>query len=136
MHRVAFFRLEDRRELVERGLAETVMTKHCWAAGLLMLPWIASAADAPTLEHGKAVFEKWCAPCHAAGNEHPGTAALGAKYEGKLPAALAERADLPADFVKATVRAGITVMPFFRKTEIGDADLDALAAYLSEPKNL
>jgi hypothetical protein len=32
---------------------------------------------------------------------------------------------------KAFVRKGVSVMPFFRKTEIGDADLDALAAYLA-----
>jgi hypothetical protein len=29
------------------------------------------------------------------------------------------------------VRDGISVMPFFRKTEISDADLDALTAYLT-----
>jgi (+)-pinoresinol hydroxylase len=29
------------------------------------------------------------------------------------------------------VRTGVSVMPFFRKTEISDQELDALAAYLS-----
>jgi hypothetical protein len=29
------------------------------------------------------------------------------------------------------VRHGVSVMPFLRKTEISDADLDALAAYLT-----
>jgi len=29
------------------------------------------------------------------------------------------------------VRNGITVMPTFRKTEISDAELDAIAAYLT-----
>jgi mono/diheme cytochrome c family protein len=60
--------------------------------------------------------------------------ALGVKYEGKLPGALEARQDLAPEVVKAFVRTGITVMPFFRKTEISDADLDALAAYLSEPE--
>jgi hypothetical protein len=29
------------------------------------------------------------------------------------------------------VRNGITIMPFFRKTEVSDSDLDALIAYLT-----
>ncbi len=94
----------------------------------------AGAADAPTLEHGAQVFDKWCLPCHGHGDQFPGTVALGVKYEGKLPAALQDRPDLVPDFVKAVVRTGVSVMPFFRKTEVSDADLDALAAYLAEPK--
>ena len=92
----------------------------------------ASAADGPTL--GAQVFEKWCLPCHGHGDQFPGTVALGVKYQGKLPGALQDRTDLASDLVKAAVRTGISVMPFFRKTEVSDADLDALAAYLAEPK--
>jgi mono/diheme cytochrome c family protein len=33
--------------------------------------------------------------------------------------------------VKVLVRHGISVMPQFRKTEISDQELDALAAYLA-----
>jgi (+)-pinoresinol hydroxylase len=95
---------------------------------------VASAADGPTLAHGAQVFEKWCLPCHGHGDQFPGTVALGVKYQGKLPGALQERSDLVPDFVKAVVRTGVSVMPFFRKTEVSDADLDALAAYLAEPK--
>lgn len=94
----------------------------------------AAAADAPTLAHGAQVFEKWCLPCHGHGDQFPGTVALGVKYQGKLPGALQDRTDLVPDFVKAVVRTGVSVMPFFRKTEVSDADLDALAAYLAEPK--
>jgi mono/diheme cytochrome c family protein len=86
------------------------------------------------LERGHEVFEHWCAPCHGVGDQFPGTVALGVKYQGQLPAALEARQDLVPAVVKAFVRSGISVMPFFRKTEISDADLDALAAYLSEPK--
>ncbi len=32
---------------------------------------------------------------------------------------------------KIFVRRGVSIMPFFRKTEISDAQLDALAAYLA-----
>lgn len=105
------------------------------ALGLVAASAAASAADAPTLAHGKEVFAKWCAPCHDAGTAYPGTVALETKYQGKLPGALEQRTDLVPDFVKVMVRNGISVMPFFRKTEITDADLDALAAYLSEPKS-
>ncbi|HEU4618318.1 MAG TPA: cytochrome c [Gammaproteobacteria bacterium] len=84
------------------------------------------------LARGKAVFEKWCYPCHGDGPGKPGTAALQALYEGQKPALLEERTDLTPQVVKTFVRSGVTVMPFFRKTEIGDADLDALAAYLAQ----
>jgi len=94
----------------------------------------ASAADASTLEHGAQVFDKWCMPCHGHGDQFPGTVALATKYQNKLPGALQDRTDLAPDFVKAVVRTGVSVMPFFRKTEVSDADLDALAAYLAEPK--
>ena len=57
--------------------------------------------------------------------------ALGVKYGGKVPAVLDERRDLVPEFVKTIVRNGVSVMPFFRKTEISDSDLDALAAYLA-----
>jgi len=77
------------------------------------------------------VYEKWCAPCHDPGIHHPGTHALMAKYQGTKPGALIEWTDLQAATVKQVVRHGISVMPHFRKTEISDAELDALAAYLS-----
>ena len=102
--------------------------------GLTATTTAAQAADAPTLQHGAQVFDKWCLPCHGSGDQYPGTVALRVKYQGKLPAALQDRTDLVPDFVKAVVRTGVSVMPFFRKTEVSDADLDALAAYLAEPK--
>ena len=73
----------------------TPMAGRVWLAaawrvfGCLAVGSTALAADAPS---GKAVYDKWCAPCHAP---------------------------------------GISVMPHFRKTEITDAELDALAQYLA-----
>jgi hypothetical protein len=61
----------------------------------------------------------------------PGTEALRVKYRGALPALLTERTDMAPDLVKTYVRRGITVMPFFRKTEIDDTELEAIAAYLT-----
>jgi hypothetical protein len=45
-----------------------------------------------------------------------------------MPAALEERRDLTQPPGKQVVRRGVSIMPFFRKTEISDADLQALAA--------
>jgi (+)-pinoresinol hydroxylase len=95
---------------------------------------LATAADAPA-GTGKQVYDKWCAPCHAPGPQYPGTIALAALYKGSKPAALADRTDLTPVVVKQFVRRGVSVMPFFRKTEISDAELDALAAYLSRGKS-
>ena len=81
---------------------------------------------------GKAVFTKWCAPCHGDGPGKPGTAALQALYKGAKPALLEQRTDLAPQVTKTFVRNGVSVMPFFRKTEISDAELEALAAYLAK----
>ena len=48
-----------------------------------------------------------------------------------MPALLEKRTDLTPQLIKTYVRNGISVMPIFRKTEISDADLDAIAAYLT-----
>lgn len=91
----------------------------------------AASAQAQKADVGKAVFDKWCATCHAAGPRNPGTAALAAKYNGKKPAVLEMRTDLNPTLVKFYVRNGVSVMPSFRKTEITDAELTALGAYLA-----
>ena len=92
----------------------------------------ARAADDALIQKGKQVFEYWCATCH--GPELPGTVALQTKYKGSKPALLDQRTDLLPPVTKAFVRKGVSIMPFFRKTEISDADLDALAAYLARPR--
>jgi hypothetical protein len=57
--------------------------------------------------------------------------ALERKYGGKLPAVLQQRSDLRPNYVKLVVRRGMSFMPSFRKTEISDAELTLLAAYLA-----
>lgn len=96
----------------------------------------AQAADPTLLEQGKAAFIDHCAACHGtqvvAGKQHlPGTEALAVKYEGKVPGALEERTDLSPQLIETFVRTGVSVMPFFRKTMVPDAELEAIAAYLS-----
>jgi mono/diheme cytochrome c family protein len=91
----------------------------------------AANADQPAEVSGKAVYEYWCAPCHAPGPGHPGTQSLQLKYQGKVPAVLLDRTDLSSQAVAVFVRQGILLMAPFRKTEITDAQLDALAAYVA-----
>ena len=90
------------------------------------------------LERGKHVYDYWCLPCHGEGlglpgfAELPGTQQLRIKYrDSTISPLLTERTDLVPDFVKVIVRQGVSFMPQFRKTEISDADLDALAAYFA-----
>lgn len=104
-------------------------------SGLLMSSHAqARTPEATKIQKGKKVYDYWCATCHApstANSKYPGTEALKAKYEGSLPGALAQRTDLSADVVKYFVRNGVSVMPQFRKTEVDDADLEAISAYLT-----
>jgi mono/diheme cytochrome c family protein len=111
---------------------------HCTAAVLLGItmgtPLEASASDAATIDKGRQVFNTWCEACHGNGADRPGTLGLEAKYGGKIPARLEERKDMNADFVRFYVRNGFAMMPPFRKTEISDADLAALVAYLTRKR--
>ena len=90
----------------------------------------AVAADAAP--SGEAVYEHWCAPCHAPGPGHPGTQSLQVKYGGKTPPVLLERTDLTPQAIAVFVRTGVLSMPPFRKTEVTDADLAALTAYIAQ----
>jgi mono/diheme cytochrome c family protein len=90
-----------------------------------------SAAQAPAAS-GKAVYEHWCAPCHAPGPGHPGTQSLQLKYAGKLPAVLLDRTDLSPQAAALFVRQGVLLMAPFRKTEITDAELSALTAFVTK----
>ena len=98
---------------------------------ILSLALASGAHAAPDPKNGKAEFDNWCASCHAANPRLAGTLALQTKYEGKIPAALEARTDLTPDVVAAFVRNGIAWMAPFRKTEICDAELADLGAYLT-----
>jgi mono/diheme cytochrome c family protein len=109
------------------------MTARCWALGALaaLLSISAVAADEAQVEKGRQVYQYWCWNCHGEGAGKPGTQALAAKYKGSKPAILDQRTDLTPALTRFFVRNGVSIMPFFRKTEVSNADLDALAAYLA-----
>ena len=101
-------------------------------------------ASTAGLERGEQVYDQWCAPCHGPGlglpgfDGLPGTQQLRIKYRGTdVPAVLDQRNDLVPEFIEVIVRQGISFMPQFRKTEVSDADLEALTAYLTRnnPEN-
>jgi mono/diheme cytochrome c family protein len=103
----------------------------------------ALSQTAPSEKNGKAVFDKWCMSCHGpvgprggtfGGGALPGTAALTVKYKGRLPAVLAERTDLQPDLIRMVVRRGLFGMPITRKTEVSDAELEDLVAYLTRSR--
>ncbi len=87
-------------------------------------------AAEPARSAGGKIFVKWCSDCHSTATG-PGSVALQRKYQGAIPAILEQRNDLTPDYVKLMVRHGISFMPSFRKTEISDADLALLGAYLA-----
>jgi mono/diheme cytochrome c family protein len=84
----------------------------------------------PARAAGGKTFDKWCGDCHSTASG-PGSLALQRRYRGALPAVLEQRSDLRPDYVKLVVRHGVSFMPSFRKTEISDADLALVAAYLA-----
>jgi (+)-pinoresinol hydroxylase len=107
--------------------------KNLISVGLFLLTtnFTINANAQTAVERGEQVFDTWCTACHDDTRRTPGTAALAAKYQGALPALLEERTDLTPALVELWVRNGISIMPFFRKTEINDAQLADLSAYLT-----
>ncbi|NTJ65925.1 cytochrome c [Agrobacterium rhizogenes] len=83
------------------------------------------------LEKGQHLFDYYCSSCHGVGHDHPATLALNKRYGDEKPGALMLRNDIPPNLTKYYVRTGASVMPFFRKAEINDTDLDAIATYLA-----
>jgi mono/diheme cytochrome c family protein len=114
-----------------QAFAENIMMRGLTILAVAAAALSSSAIAAPNEAAGKQVFKRWCSACHAPGDRTPGTAALAAKYGGEKPAELEMRQDLDPEIVRYFVRNGVSVMPIFRKTEITDAELDDLGAYLS-----
>ena len=103
-------------------------------AGVFLLAAAPAFAQDATVKKGDELYQYWCATCHGEGPGHPGTTALAAKYKGKLSGLLESRTDLTPQGIRFAVRRGTSIMPFFRKTEVSDPDLDAMIRYLTRPR--
>lgn len=77
---------------------------------------------------GRKLFNSSCVYCH--GPNVWGTFTLGRRL-GADNALLEKRTDLVGPYVKTVVRAGVGSMPAFRRTELSDADVDAIVDYLT-----
>ena len=84
-------------------------------------------------QHGRALFGASCSYCHG---ERGHATALLAKRLGKDHAQLEQRTDLSATLIRHVVRHGINSMPWYRRAELTDRELDAIAAYLTRNQPL
>jgi len=106
-----------------------------FASGVLLvlaaLPTGLSAAE-PKLtaqqEQGQALYRGTCLHCH--GERVWGTFTLGRRL-GASNALLENRTDLARPYVEAVIRRGVGSMPAYRRTELSDAEVKAIADYLS-----
>ena len=90
----------------------------------------AAAAEqlTPLQTQGKQVYSHWCIYCHAPGVW--GSNRLARRMD-KDHSVLETRTDLTAAGIRAVIRSGIGSMPALRRTEVSDADAEAIAAYLT-----
>ena len=95
-------------------------------AGAVLAQGVASLSAQE--QQGKLLYDRTCIYCHGPGVW--GTNRL-AKRLDKDHALLENRTDLSAAGIRAIVRSGVGSMPPLRKTELSDADVDAIAAYLT-----
>jgi mono/diheme cytochrome c family protein len=93
----------------------------------------ASAAVPAALAPGKALFDRHCSFCHAAGPGHAGTMRL-TEARGAAKALLEARTDLDPAYIRLVVRQGLVEMPPWRKVELDDAALQQIVAYLTRPR--
>ena len=79
---------------------------------------------------GKDVFDHYCGACHGT-DDGPGTMQL-RRTRGKDQALLTERTNLSADYIEYVVRHGLRAMPPFVPSDLTEAKLKALLAFLAK----
>lgn len=122
-------------------IAPTRFVRAC-AVAVLALAWsLGAMAQQTARQRGDAKFQHSCSPCHGSGVGDdgramlPGTDALRIKYKGSnppVPPLLEQRKDLTAPVIKVFVRHGSFSMPPFRPTELTDAEIVDIAAYIAD----
>ncbi len=90
----------------------------------------AMGAAAAAQTDGKAAFTHRCAMCHREGGT--GTYVLARRLGANL-SLLEKRSDLKPEYIRYVVRWGVVNMPRLSRVEVPDSDLDAIAAYLTQP---
>jgi len=85
---------------------------------------------------GAALFSHHCGYCHLTGGMGTNLLTKQRVAAGEPPAMglLANRTDLTADYVQAVARTGKGAMPRQTRVDVTDAELAAIAAYLSKGK--
>ncbi len=83
---------------------------------------------------GAALFSNLCGACHLVGGMGTNMLTRQRVMLGEPPenGLLANRRDLTQTYVKTVVRRGRMAMPSLTRTEVTDAELDAIAAYLGK----
>jgi len=96
----------------------------------LLIAAATAAAVPPPAHQPAAVFGRICLSCH--GPTGWGTRALSRRMP-RDQALLANRRDLTPEVLHAVLRHGIGSMPSLTPTDLSDAEIDALAAWLAKP---
>lgn len=83
---------------------------------------------------GAALFSNLCGACHLVGGMGTNMLTRQRVMLGEPPenGLLANRKDLTQTYVKSVARRGRMAMPSLTRTEVTDAELDAIAAYLGK----
>ncbi len=95
-------------------------------AGPPPMPQPITMAQRPNATGGEALYVEHCIMCH--GPNGMGTGLLGRRMDEPL---LEARDNLPAQYVVQAARRGIGNMPAIPRGEVSDAQLQAIADYLS-----
>lgn len=98
-----------------------------WIGALLGIAAGAAAQDAQVAA-GQRIYDATCRYCHAA--NLTGTRMLELRL-GRDRALLELRSDLSGPYIELVVRQGIGSMPWYRYSELTDAELASVVAYLT-----
>jgi mono/diheme cytochrome c family protein len=104
--------------------------------GSALVWWVGPVLSALTMPvvaadmTGREVFEHYCSYCHSS-SDGPGTVQL-KRTRGADKALLTERADLAPDYIEYVVRHGLKSMPPFAPSDLTEAKLKALVAFLAK----
>ena len=97
--------------------------------GMSALSGLAMPAAAAEMT-GKEIFDHYCTHCHGSADD-PGTMQL-SRTRGKDRGLLIQRTDLASDYVEYVVRHGLRSMPAFVPSDLTDAQLKELVAFLTK----